>query len=85
MVIAQMSVPVIAGILIGAGVGSYIALMATRVDHRMAGFHSRFIISWGSMGFGAAMTVVLALTFAAWPALRACRTGIRALVSEGRG
>ena len=84
MVIAQMSVPVIAGILIGAGVGSYIALMATRVDHRMAGFHSRFIISWGSMGFGAAVTVCLALAFAAWPALKACRTGIRALVSEGR-
>jgi putative ABC transport system permease protein len=85
MVIAQMSLLVFAGIVIGAFVGIYIAFMATRVDHRMAGFDSRFIISWESIIVGALITGVLALAFAIGPALGASRAGIRALVGEGRG
>jgi putative ABC transport system permease protein len=85
LVIAQMSILVIVGIVIGAFLGIYIALMATRVDHRMVGFDSRFVISWGSILWGALITAALATAFTVGPAMGASRAGIRALVSEGRG
>lgn len=85
LVIAQMSILVIVGIVIGAVLGIYIAFMATRVDHRMVGFDSRFVISWGSILWGALITAGLATALTAGPAMGASRAGIRALVSEGRG
>jgi len=84
MVIAQMSILILTGIVVGACVGMYIALMATRVDRRMAGFHSLFIISWGAVGTGALIAGGLAIVFAIGPALGASRAGIRALIGEGR-
>ncbi len=84
IVISQVSVIIAAGVLIGIFTGIYLAFMATRVDHRMAGFDSRFIVAWSAILWGTLITAGLAILFAIWPAFAAARTGVRALVAEGR-
>ncbi len=84
MVLAELSLIVLAAIVLGCALGQYMAYMGTRVDHRLSGFDSQY--AWAFSAMMVAAVVAFAATLAAGfiPAWRAAIVGVRSLLAPGR-
>ena len=84
IVLAELSLIVLAAIVLGCGLGQYLAYMATRVDHRISGFDSRYVLAWSAMLLAAGVAAIATLAAGFIPAWRAVTVGVRSLLAQGR-
>ncbi|MGC8624489.1 MAG: ABC transporter permease [Phycisphaerae bacterium] len=84
IVFAELTLIVTAASILGCLLGQYLALMATLVDHRLAGFDSRYVLAWPDMGIAALTTAIVTLAAGFIPAWRAAIVGVRSLLAPGR-
>ena len=84
MILAEWTLPIGVAIVLGSLLGLYMSFMGTRVDHRLAGFASRFVIAWESLPVAAGGAAAVALLAVLAPAAQAAGVGIRALLARGR-
>ncbi len=84
IVLAELSLIVLAAIILGCALGQYIAYMGTLVDHRISGFDSRYAWAWSAMLFSAFVACAATLAAGFIPAWRAAIVGVRSLLAPGR-
>ena len=84
MVLAELSLIVLAAIVLGCALGQYLAYMGTLVDHRLSGFDSRYVWAYDAMLFAALVAGAATLAAGIIPAWRAAIVGVRSLLAPGR-
>ena len=84
MVLAELSLIVLAAIVLGCALGQYMAYMGTLVDHRLSGFDSQYAWAWSAMMVAAFVAVAATLAAGFIPAWRAAIVGVRSLLAPGR-
>ena len=84
MVLAELSLIIVAAVVLGCALGQYMAYMATLVDHRLSGFNSQYAWAWNAMLFAAGVSCLATLAAGFIPAWRAAIVGVRSLLAPGR-
>ena len=84
MVLAELSLIILAAIVLGCALGQYMAYMGTLLDHRLSGFDSQYAWAWNAMLFAAGVSCLATLAAGFIPAWRAAIVGVRSLLAPGR-
>ncbi len=84
MVLAELSLIILAAVVLGCALGQYMAYMGTLLDHRLSGFDSRYAWAWNAMLFAAVVCCLATLAAGFIPAWRAAIVGVRSLLAPGR-
>ncbi len=84
LVLAELSIVIMAAIVLGCALGQYLAYMGTLVDHRVSGFDSRYAWAVSAMLISATVAGVATLAAGFIPAWRAAIVGVRSLLASGR-